>query len=77
MALLAGALLAADGTTTLRNLPRIADIAGLIEILGCLGVRTTYGADGRSVRIDASSLPEFEAPASLVSRMRGSLQLLG
>jgi UDP-N-acetylglucosamine 1-carboxyvinyltransferase len=77
LALLAGALLAADGTTTLRNLPRIADIAGLIEILGCLGVRTTYGADGRSVRIDASSLPEFEAPASLVSRMRGSLQLLG
>ncbi len=77
LALIAGTLLASEGATTLRNLPRISDIAHLIEILRCLGVHAAYGTDGSSVSIDATELPRYEAPESLVSRMRGSLQLLG
>ncbi|MFM7321571.1 MAG: UDP-N-acetylglucosamine 1-carboxyvinyltransferase [Armatimonadota bacterium] len=77
LALIAGALLPAEGETVLRNLPRITDIADLVAILDCIGVRTRFEDDGRTVRIDATKLRTYEPPSDLVSRMRGSLQLLG
>ena len=77
LALIAGALLASDGQTVLRNLPRISDIADLVAILEGIGVRTGFEEDGRTVCLDATVLRTHEPPSALVSRMRGSLQLLG
>lgn len=77
LAILAGALLAAEGETTLRNLPRIGDIATMAQVLCHLGVRVSFEDDGRTARLDASRLISAEAPADLVARMRASFWVLG
>ena len=64
------------GKSTIRNLPRLADIrttAMLLIELG-VGVRTT---EDRSVLIDASTVHSVEAAYDLVRRMRASVLVLG
>lgn len=77
LALMAGAALASEGVTVLRNLPRISDIGTMAEILAHLGVEVSFEEGGRTARIEASGLRGFEAPDRLVNRMRASLHLLG
>ena len=77
LALLAGALLAGEGTTVLSNLPRISDIAIMAAILRELGVIVTFSDENRTATLDASDLRTFEAPPDLVARMRGSFFVLG
>lgn len=77
LAIIAGALLASEGETTLRNLPRIGDISTMVEVLRQLGVKAAFEDDGKTARLDASHLTNFEAPADLVTRMRASFWTLG
>ena len=77
LACLAGTLLAAEGITTLRNLPRISDIRTMALILQEMGVRITFSAHDTTATIDATRLSTHEAPADLVARMRGSFFVLG
>ena len=77
LAILAGALLAEEGETTLTNLPRIGDIRTMAEVLGCFGVISRFSEDGTTARFDASSLTSNEAPAEIVARMRASFWALG
>lgn len=77
LALMAGSLLAAEGTTTLSHLPRISDIANMATIIRKLGVEVSFGPTETEVSLSASGLVVFEPSDSLVTKMRGSLQLLG
>ncbi len=77
LAILAGALLASEGETTLRNLPRIGDIATMAQALRTLGVKVTFSDNGGTAVLDATRITSWEAPADLVTRMRASFWLLG
>ena len=77
LAILAGSLLASEGVTTLRNLPRISDIRTMALILKELGAQVEFSDDFTTVTIDASHLTTHEAPSDLVGRMRASFFVLG
>lgn len=77
LALMAGVVLASEGETILNNLPRISDIANMATILRGLGVKVVFHPSETTVQFDASALTSFEPSDSLVTKMRGSLQLLG
>ncbi len=70
------AALLAPGVTTIANIPPVADLDVMIELLGVLGARVAWtGPD--SLSIDASNELEPEAPYDIVSRMRASINVLG
>ncbi|MDA8289573.1 MAG: UDP-N-acetylglucosamine 1-carboxyvinyltransferase [Actinomycetota bacterium] len=73
--LMAAALLA-EGTTVLRNVPRITDVAIMGEILTALGVSVRREASGDlAVVCPAQCTPV--APYELVEKMRASIVVLG
>ncbi len=77
--LMAAALLA-QGTTTIANLPAIADVAIMNELLQRLGCQTEVFADddgSESVAITVPSQPSSEAPYELVRQIRASICVLG
>jgi UDP-N-acetylglucosamine 1-carboxyvinyltransferase len=72
--LMAASLLAA-GKTTITNVPDIADVdimADLLTRLGCKVVRTTS-----AVSIDVPQVPHHRADYDLVRKMRASINVLG
>ncbi|MFN8037056.1 MAG: UDP-N-acetylglucosamine 1-carboxyvinyltransferase [Acidimicrobiia bacterium] len=72
---MAGALLA-PGVTTLRNLPPVADLDVMIDVLRAVGATVEWtGSD--ELRIDAGGVLHPEAPYELVTRMRASINVLG
>ena len=77
LALIAGTLLATSGKTVLHNLPNITDIADLVAILNSMGAVAQFSDGNTTLTVDASGTRFNEPPPHLVSRMRGSLQLLG
>ncbi len=70
------AALLAPGITTIANIPPVADLDVMIELLDVLGARTTW-TDPEKLTIDASRALEPEAPYEIVSRMRASINVLG
>jgi UDP-N-acetylglucosamine 1-carboxyvinyltransferase len=72
--LLAAALLL-DGETILQNIPRIADIDVMLELLRAFGLEAEH--ESGDVRIVNRGLSTHIAPPELVSRMRASHYLLG
>ncbi|MDH3686330.1 MAG: UDP-N-acetylglucosamine 1-carboxyvinyltransferase [Myxococcales bacterium] len=68
------ATLLAPAPTTLSNLPRISDVATLLEILEHLGVPAQEGADG-SLRLDGGGLEGHEPSLELGRTIRGSFLL--
>jgi UDP-N-acetylglucosamine 1-carboxyvinyltransferase len=72
--LMAAGILSADGLT-LENLPDLADIASMSELLEGLGagVARTPGA----AKIQAKTLTRTEAPYDVVRKMRASVLVLG
>lgn len=72
--LMAAALLA-EGTTTLRNVPRILDVDIMSELLRRLGCTVTGAAPELSIAVPAC--PGHEADYDLVRRMRASICVLG
>jgi UDP-N-acetylglucosamine 1-carboxyvinyltransferase len=72
--LMAAALLA-PGVTRISNVPQIADVDVMTEVLTGLGasvVRTDH-----ALEIDATNVDRFEAPYDLVAQMRASISVLG
>ena len=72
--LMASSLLAV-GKTTIRNVPEIADVdimAELLERLGC-----TVARNGTLVTIDVPESPSHRADYDLVRKMRASINVLG
>jgi UDP-N-acetylglucosamine 1-carboxyvinyltransferase len=72
------ACLLAEGRHTLRNVPRIADVDIMAEVLDALGVGTARLGNGDLV-VDSPGAAGLvpEAPYSLVERMRASIVVLG
>lgn len=65
----------ADGTYTIRNVPAIADVGWMGELLTSMGMDVRSGVDGLVIDSPADLLPE--APYELVERMRASIVVLG
>ena len=74
LAIMAGSLLA-TGKSKLRNVPKIGDIAIMIETLRALGVEIIDC--GEYLTIDATNLTSHDAPYELVRQMRASFCVLG
>lgn len=72
--LLAGSLLC-SGVSTFRNVPRLRDIHTMLSILEFLGAKTTF--EGNTVTVDAKNIQNKPIPHDLVSKLRGSIVLLG
>ena len=80
---LMAASLLTDRTLTLSNLPRLADIATMADLLGELGVGIETapeadddGENGRVLSLTARSVSGATAPYDLVRRMRASVLVL-
>ncbi len=77
LALMAAALLG-SGETRLRNVPRLRDTLGMLELIRALGVRADWDPeDPHCVRIDARRITNPVAPYELVRKMRASFMVLG
>jgi len=72
---LCAALLTAQ-PVTLRNVPRLQDVATMLKLIRNMGVNAEVSEDG-TVRIDAGPLHAPEAPYELVKTMRASVLALG
>jgi UDP-N-acetylglucosamine 1-carboxyvinyltransferase len=70
------ATLLADSPVTLRNVPKLNDIATTLKLLKRMGVAAEHRDDG-SVTVDAAGIKEFLAPYELVKTMRASILVLG
>lgn len=69
---------------TLSNLPHVADISTMANLLASLGVKISLdgtdkdgGHHGRVMVFDASNIDNFTAPYDLVRKMRASILILG
>ncbi len=77
LALMAAALLG-NGETVLRNVPRLRDVDGMLQILAALGARADWDEnDPHTVRIVGDTVDRPEAPYDLVRKMRASFMVLG
>jgi len=77
LALMAAALLA-EGTTRLRNVPRVRDVDHMLALLRALGARADWcPEEPRALEIDAARVERPEAPYDLVRKMRASFLVLG
>ena len=72
--LMAASLLAV-GTTTIRNVPDIADVDIMADLLTRLGCKVAH--DGSVVTIDVPATPLHRADYDLVRKMRASINVLG
>jgi UDP-N-acetylglucosamine 1-carboxyvinyltransferase len=72
--LIAGSLLC-SGETVLHNVPRLNDTLAMLKTLEYLGAETSF-QDG-TVRIRAHNVKSKPIPAEFVSKLRGSIVLLG
>ena len=73
--LLMAATLLAPGEHVLTNVPRIADVATMVELLGAIGVEC--GREGTTIALRTPDELHPEAPYELVERMRASIGVLG
>lgn len=74
LVLMAGALLCPEDCR-LRNLPNLADIKRMEQIIGALGVKLNRNGD--ILDINASHIGESQAPYELVSQLRASFFAIG
>ena len=81
---LMAACLLTDETLRLGNLPHVADITTMANLLAQLGVEvhlnghaSNGGHDGRVLELTARRITETRAPYDLVRKMRASVLVLG
>ena len=72
---LMAASLLATGKTTIRNVPSIADVDIMADLLTRLGCTVVRGTD--TVTIDVPATPSHRADYDLVRKMRASINVLG
>ncbi|PZV16820.1 MAG: UDP-N-acetylglucosamine 1-carboxyvinyltransferase [Pseudanabaena sp.] len=74
LALMAGTLLSSEGCR-IRNVPNLADVQRMSDILETLGVKISR--NGEVLDLDTSNLTTNSAPYELVSKMRASFFAVG
>ncbi|MFH1148835.1 MAG: UDP-N-acetylglucosamine 1-carboxyvinyltransferase [Actinomycetota bacterium] len=72
---LMAAAIMGEGPTVLHNVPDIADVRTMIEVLRYMGLEVTFEED--TLTIVPNPAPRLEAPYYLVQRMRASVEVLG
>ncbi len=72
---LMAASILAPGVTRITNVPAIADVTIMSEVLRSLGADVHEG--DHELTIDASGIDTFEAPYELVAQMRAAVDVLG
>jgi UDP-N-acetylglucosamine 1-carboxyvinyltransferase len=70
------ATLLCEQTVRLENVPRIADVFVMIEILDALGARTEW-IDEHTLEVDAGNVSSGVCPTDLCRRLRASILLAG
>ncbi|PPA69590.1 UDP-N-acetylglucosamine 1-carboxyvinyltransferase [Jeotgalibacillus proteolyticus] len=75
--ILAAALLASKGKSTLLDVPALSDVNTINEVLRHLNTEVTYSVEENKVVIDAQDQLEIEAPFEYVRKMRASVQVMG
>lgn len=73
---LMAASLLTDQRMVLRNVPRLADVRAMAELLRQFGVGEVRSDDG-SLHLDAANITSTIAPYDIVRKMRASFQVLG
>ncbi|GAB4150723.1 MAG: UDP-N-acetylglucosamine 1-carboxyvinyltransferase [Cyanobacteria bacterium J069] len=74
LVIMAGSLLCSQDCR-IRNVPSLADVARMGEVLSALGVKITRSDD--ALDIDARHLSQSKAPYELVSQLRASFFIIG
>ena len=74
LVLMAGALLCSDDCR-LSNVPDLADVNSMVQILSALGVKIQR--EGNALEINAANIGESQAPYELVSQLRASFFAIG
>lgn len=72
---LMAATVLASGTFTISRIPNISDVEIMSQVLRQLGAKLSR--EGRSLKIDSSSISAYETPYELVNQMRASIAVLG
>jgi UDP-N-acetylglucosamine 1-carboxyvinyltransferase len=66
-----------NGAVRLTEVPRIADVPVMADVLRGLGVPVDLDLDGRACVVDATEPPSWHAPREAVTRIRASICVLG
>ncbi len=74
--LMAAALLA-SGKTTLHNVPAIADVDIMADLLRSLGCAVAFNSSSQTLTIDVPEVPHHRAEYNLVRKLRASINVLG
>jgi UDP-N-acetylglucosamine 1-carboxyvinyltransferase len=74
---LMAATLLAEGKSTILNVPDIADVAIMSELLERLGCTVAYEPSSLTLTIDVPKVPGVRADYDLVRKMRASINVLG
>ena len=75
--ILAASLLASNGKTTLKDVPNLADVSIIGEVLKSLNAKVQYNVITNEMIIDASTKLSSEAQFEFVSKMRASILVMG
>ncbi len=75
--MMAAAILAQSGTTRINNVPDIADVRTMSEVLRRLGAEIEFDRQNNVLWINTENIRSYEAPYDLVSRMRASFLVMG
>lgn len=71
------ACLLADGETTLKNVPNLADIRTMIRVIEYLGVDSEFDTEKHILKIKNGQLKNAKVPYDLVKTMRASIYVMG
>jgi UDP-N-acetylglucosamine 1-carboxyvinyltransferase len=71
------ASLLADGKTTLKNVPDLADIRTIIRVIECLGAKIDFNKEKNVLSIDVQGIANKQVPYDIVKTMRASVYVLG
>lgn len=74
---LMAASLLAPGKNKLLNVPHIADVEIMAELLERLGCAVTHNTEDHTLTIDVPEIPAHKADYDLVRKMRASINVLG
>ncbi|MBR6755337.1 MAG: UDP-N-acetylglucosamine 1-carboxyvinyltransferase, partial [Peptococcaceae bacterium] len=70
-----GTLLAEEGICVINEVPHLADVETIMEVLECLGAKVTL--EGSTMTVDSTGINNFEAPYHYIQKMRASLWIMG
>jgi UDP-N-acetylglucosamine 1-carboxyvinyltransferase len=71
------ASLLADGKTTLKNVPDLADIRTIIRVIECLGAKIDFNKEKNTLSIEVQGIANKQVPYDIVKTMRASVYVMG